>query len=197
MPSSIQGQLLRRNTRREVAIFLRDGALWVADFVDGDGEIVDATTWFRFNCTGVRPTKPARRRMEHECAMPLSEDIVRRIERLPPIRLPNPSTSDHQEIAMTNVVQFKGARSRVLRPFMMLAVALFAVAGIAFGTMLVAEHAISASSASPAMDSTSKGGTPLFDAAAPTDAPFAPSPSIELPRECRLDAGIDTQCMFQ
>ena len=33
---SIQGQILRRSERREVAIFLRDRALWVADFIDGE-----------------------------------------------------------------------------------------------------------------------------------------------------------------
>ena len=51
-PSSgaIQGQLLRLGDRRETAIYLRGGTLWVADFVDGRGEIVDAASWFRFNC---------------------------------------------------------------------------------------------------------------------------------------------------
>ena len=32
MARSIQGQLLRQRERREVAIFLRDGGLWVAGF---------------------------------------------------------------------------------------------------------------------------------------------------------------------
>ena len=32
---SIQGQLLQQSKRPEVANFLRDGTLWVADFVDG------------------------------------------------------------------------------------------------------------------------------------------------------------------
>ena len=44
------GQLLRHSERREVAIFLRDGVLWVADFIDGQGQLVEATTWFRFHC---------------------------------------------------------------------------------------------------------------------------------------------------
>jgi hypothetical protein len=48
--TAIQGQLLRRSERREVAIYLRKDALWVADFIDGDGELIDAVTWFRFNC---------------------------------------------------------------------------------------------------------------------------------------------------
>jgi len=35
--SPIQGQLLRQSERREVAIYLRDGQLWIADFIDGIG----------------------------------------------------------------------------------------------------------------------------------------------------------------
>jgi hypothetical protein len=78
---SLQGQLLRQSERREVAIFLRDGALWVADFVDGHGQLIDATTWVRFNC-GDNATPQARRRMVLESAVPLSADLVARIERL-------------------------------------------------------------------------------------------------------------------
>jgi hypothetical protein len=37
--SSIQGQLLRLNERREVVIYLRDSSLWVGDFIDGHGEL--------------------------------------------------------------------------------------------------------------------------------------------------------------
>jgi hypothetical protein len=77
----IQGQLLRQSERREVAIFLRDGALWVADFIDGQGELIDAITWFRFNC-GSLSTSHARRRMVLESAIPLPEELVERIERL-------------------------------------------------------------------------------------------------------------------
>ena len=79
--SPIQGQLLRLSERREVAIFLRDGALWVADFVDGRGEIIDAITWFRFHCAALS-TAQARHRMVMESALPLSEDLVARIESL-------------------------------------------------------------------------------------------------------------------
>lgn len=79
---SIQGQLLRLSERREVAIFLQDGALWVADFIDNQGELIDAITWFRFNC-GSLATRHTRRRMVHESATPLSEELVDRIERLP------------------------------------------------------------------------------------------------------------------
>jgi hypothetical protein len=81
MARPIQGQLLRQSERREVAIFLRDGTLWVADFIDGQGQVIDATTWFRFNC-GTLTTSHARRRMVLESAIPLSEELVERIGRL-------------------------------------------------------------------------------------------------------------------
>lgn len=79
--AAIQGQLLRVSERREVAIYLRKDALWVADFIDGHGALVDAATWFRFNC-GTPATTYARRRMVHESAVPLSTQLVARIEGL-------------------------------------------------------------------------------------------------------------------
>ncbi len=79
--TAIQGQLLRWSERREVAIYLRKDALWVADFIDGDGELIDAVTWFRFNC-GTPFTSYARRRMILESAMPLSGQLAARIESL-------------------------------------------------------------------------------------------------------------------
>ena len=78
----LHGQLLRQSERREVAIFLRDGVLWVADFIDGQGELVEATTWFRFHCAAFS-ARQARSRMVRESATPLSADLVQRIERLP------------------------------------------------------------------------------------------------------------------
>jgi hypothetical protein len=79
--SPIQGQLLRLSTRREVAIYLRQGALWVADFVDGQGELVEPRAWFRFNC-GAPGTRDPQRRMLLESALPLSAEIAARIEAL-------------------------------------------------------------------------------------------------------------------
>jgi len=78
---TIQGQLLRLSDRRETAIYLRDGTLWVADFVDGRGEIVEAASWFRFNC-GAPGATWSRRRMLLESALPLSSELVARIEAL-------------------------------------------------------------------------------------------------------------------
>ena len=79
--ASIQGQILRRSERREVAIYLRDGKLWIADFVDGIGELIDPAAWFRFNC-GTPWARRAHRRMLFESATPLSAELAARIERL-------------------------------------------------------------------------------------------------------------------
>jgi hypothetical protein len=75
----IQGQLLRLSERREVAIYLRQGRLWVADFIDGHGDLVEPATWFRFNC-GSASALRARRRMLLESALPLSAELAACIE---------------------------------------------------------------------------------------------------------------------
>ncbi len=77
----IQGQMLRLSEHHAVAIYLRDGRMWVADFIDGQGALVDAATWFRFNC-GTLANSHALRRMALESAIPLSEEVVDRIEAL-------------------------------------------------------------------------------------------------------------------
>lgn len=77
----IQGQLLRLNTHHTVAIYLRQGAIWVAEFIDGHGVLVDANTWFRFNC-GTLANSHALRRMALESAIPLSAELVEQIEAL-------------------------------------------------------------------------------------------------------------------
>lgn len=77
----IQGQLLRLSARREVAIYLLDGMLWVADFIDGHGALFEPETWFRFNC-GSPDGKEAQRRMLLESGMPLSTDIAMKIAEL-------------------------------------------------------------------------------------------------------------------
>jgi hypothetical protein len=77
--SPIQGQLLRLSARRQVAIYRREDTLWVADFIDGQGELMDATTWFRFNC-GTQAATHARRRMVRESAIPIPSQLVEKIE---------------------------------------------------------------------------------------------------------------------
>jgi hypothetical protein len=79
--SLILGQLLRLSKRREVAIYLREGSLWVADFIDGHGELVDPAAWFRFNF-GSPTARQSRRRMLLESAVPLSAELAAKIESL-------------------------------------------------------------------------------------------------------------------
>lgn len=99
----IQGQLLRLSERREVAIYLRDGTLWVADFIDGDGELVEAKTWFRFNC-GAHVTYQERRRMVRETAIPISATLIAKIEQLhQPI---DDSRGRANEVEETNPAEF-------------------------------------------------------------------------------------------
>ena len=78
-PDPIQGQLLRLSKHRVVAIYLRAGSIWVADFIDGRGILVDTNTWFRFNC-GISANSHAGRRMAREMAMPLPAELIERIE---------------------------------------------------------------------------------------------------------------------
>ena len=78
---TMQGQLLRRSERREVAIYLRDGKVWIADFIDGVGELIEPEAWFRFNC-GTPWARRAHRRMLVESATPLYDELASRIEQL-------------------------------------------------------------------------------------------------------------------
>ena len=77
----IQGQMLRLSEQHAVAIYLRDGVMWIADFSNGQGALVDANTWFRFNC-GSLVNSHALRRMALESAMPISPEFGGRIEAL-------------------------------------------------------------------------------------------------------------------
>jgi hypothetical protein len=121
--STFQGQVLRRSERREVAIFLRDQALWVADFVDGRGALFDAVTWFRFNCGDLANPK-ARRRMVLESAIPPTAGLAARIGALlrecgglprdySAAGAPNapspaePITAQHRHVVRCNVYQSK------------------------------------------------------------------------------------------
>jgi hypothetical protein len=73
--------MLRLSEHHAVAIYLRDGQMWVADFIDGQGALVDATTWFRFNC-GTLANSHALRRMAIESATPISSALAERIDAL-------------------------------------------------------------------------------------------------------------------
>jgi len=75
--SPLQGNLLRIGERREIAIYLRDGTPWVAEFNHGRGELFAVGAWFSLNQGG-----RVLRRMEHDSVTPLPPDIAQRIERL-------------------------------------------------------------------------------------------------------------------
>lgn len=77
----IQGQLLRLSEHRAVAIYLREGSTWVADFVDGQGVLIDVNTWFRFNC-GTLANSCVARRIARESALPLPAELVAQIDAL-------------------------------------------------------------------------------------------------------------------
>lgn len=81
VPGRIQGQMLRLSEHHAVAIYLRDGRMCVADFIDGQGALVDAATWFRFNC-GTLANSHALRRMALESATPISAALSERIDAL-------------------------------------------------------------------------------------------------------------------
>ena len=79
--TAIHGHFLRASERREVWVYLCKDALWVAGFIDGHGTLIDATTWFHFNC-GTPCTSNARRRMVLQSAVALSTQLVARVEGL-------------------------------------------------------------------------------------------------------------------
>lgn len=76
----LQSNLLRLSERREIAIYLRDGAAWVADFNDGRGELYTAGAWCGMG--GSRMLAHAQRRCEVETISPLPDEVVQRIESL-------------------------------------------------------------------------------------------------------------------
>jgi hypothetical protein len=77
----VQGQFLRLSARREVAIYLLGGKLWVADFIDGRGQLFEPETWFRFNC-GSPDARAAQRRMLLESGLPMQQFRAKRWGRL-------------------------------------------------------------------------------------------------------------------
>ena len=76
----LQGSLLRLSERREIAIYLRDGAAWVADFNNERGELFFASAWYSMG--GGRMLAHTQRRGEVETISPLPEAVVQRIEAL-------------------------------------------------------------------------------------------------------------------
>ena len=71
------GNLLRLGEKREIAIYLRDGVAWIADFRGGRGEIFTAGEWFALN-----RGRSVLRRAALDSIAPLPARLVERIERL-------------------------------------------------------------------------------------------------------------------
>ncbi|HKA44527.1 MAG TPA: hypothetical protein VKF40_21255 [Burkholderiales bacterium] len=76
----IHGSLLRLSGRREIAIYLRDGAAWVAEFCDGRSKLCTAGAWFASSAG--RSLVHAQRRGEVETITPLPRTLVPEIEAL-------------------------------------------------------------------------------------------------------------------
>jgi len=71
------GSLLRLSETREIAIYRRDGVVWVADFRGGRGELFTVGEWFALNGRG-----SLLRRAGLDSIVPLPADVVERIGRL-------------------------------------------------------------------------------------------------------------------
>jgi len=77
----VQGQLLQLGKQHEIAIYLRNGERWVAEFRDGHAELIDASTWFRF-LTGPLRSSHRHRAAALESATELTPAVLEKIERL-------------------------------------------------------------------------------------------------------------------
>ncbi len=73
----MDGNLLRLSETREIAIYRRNSAAWVADFRGGRGELFTAGEWFALNGRGT-----ALRRAGCEPIDPLPADVIEKIKRL-------------------------------------------------------------------------------------------------------------------
>jgi hypothetical protein len=71
------GNLLRVGETREIAIYQRGGAAWVADFRGGRGELFTAADWFVLN-----GRSSLLRRAGLGAVAPLPAEVIERIERL-------------------------------------------------------------------------------------------------------------------
>lgn len=75
-----QGNLLRFPGGREIAIYLRDGAAWVAYFNNGCAALHIAGAWY--STGNGRMLAHAQRRGEVEIISPLPDEVIPRIEAL-------------------------------------------------------------------------------------------------------------------
>jgi hypothetical protein len=99
--SPIQGSLLRLSEHREVAIYLREGAAWVADFNNGRAELHSASAWYT---TGDgRMLVHAQRRDVVETISPLPDEVARRIESLHR-RMEEPTVGPAVQLALATML---------------------------------------------------------------------------------------------
>ena len=83
-PASAQkltGNFLRLGDGHEVAIYMREGACWVAEFRHGRCELLDAATWFRSPGAPMMSSHRWRAAALHTMQR-LPPEIVERIEQL-------------------------------------------------------------------------------------------------------------------
>ena len=78
---SLSGHTIDLGAGHLVAIYVRDGVCWAAEFRDGRGELTSAGEWFRFHA-GVLRYCHNRRAAALESVTPLTPEMVDRIERL-------------------------------------------------------------------------------------------------------------------
>jgi len=73
----IIGNLMRLGEQREIAIYLRDGVTWVADFRGASGKLFAVAEWFVLNSGAAAPGG-----MERNSIEPLPACVAARIEQL-------------------------------------------------------------------------------------------------------------------
>jgi hypothetical protein len=74
------GHLIDLDVGRSIAIYERNGELWVAEFRDGRGEITYASAWFRLYAGGMRYCPNYRAAFQHPKPLPLQ--VLERIRLL-------------------------------------------------------------------------------------------------------------------
>jgi hypothetical protein len=77
--STLQGSFLQVKDGRSVAIYLREGVAWVAEFSGSRGRLLSISEW---HCFHARRVAHAQRRGEVEIFCPIPGDVVARIEGL-------------------------------------------------------------------------------------------------------------------
>lgn len=78
--AAIHGHSFTLGPDRLLAIYERNGVAWVAEFHGSRGEFTYAGAWFRSDFGGLRYCH--NRRAAHQSSMPLTAEMVERIERL-------------------------------------------------------------------------------------------------------------------